>query len=49
MPALMKKAFKKGLIKAAKSTESWIITNGLNSGAILSYSKEFIKLNYKFI
>lgn len=32
MPNRMKKAFKRGLMKAAESTDSWIITHGFNSG-----------------
>ncbi len=32
MPNRMKKAFKRGLVKAAESTDSWVITNGFSSG-----------------
>lgn len=34
MPMRMKKAFKKGLVKTAESTDSWIITNGSSSGVM---------------
>jgi hypothetical protein len=30
----MKKTFKRGLVKVAESTESWIITNGFNLGVM---------------
>ncbi|RNA22704.1 transient receptor potential cation channel trpm isoform X4 [Brachionus plicatilis] len=46
MPNNIKKAFKRGLIKASMSTGSWIITNGFNTGvsklvgeAISEYTK----------
>ena len=32
MSNCMKKAFKRGIIKATSTTDSWIITNGYNSG-----------------
>ncbi len=30
----MKKTFKRGLVKVAESTESWILTNGFNMGVM---------------
>jgi hypothetical protein len=32
LPARIKKAFKRGLVKAAMATDAWIITSGINSG-----------------
>mgnify|MGYP002786892365 CR=1 FL=1 len=34
IPHRMKKAFKRGLIKAASSTGAWIITGGTNTGVM---------------
>lgn len=34
IPLRMKKAFKRGLIKAAASTGAWIITGGTNTGVM---------------
>ena len=34
IPHRMKKAFKRGLIKAAASTGAWIITGGTNTGVM---------------
>ena len=34
IPHRMKKAFKRGLIKAAASTRAWIITGGTNTGVM---------------
>ena len=34
LPYRMKKAFKRGLVKAAVSTGAWIITGGTNTGVI---------------
>ncbi len=34
MPQRMRTAFKRGLIKAATSTNAWIITNGTNTGVV---------------
>ncbi len=34
LPYLVKKAFKRGLIKAAASTGAWIITGGTNAGVM---------------
>ena len=34
MPHRMRKAFKRGLIKAASSTGAWIITGGTNNGVM---------------
>lgn len=34
IPQRMKKAFKRGLIKAAASTGAWIITGGTNTGVM---------------
>lgn len=34
IPPRMKKAFKRGLIKAAASTGAWIITGGTNAGVM---------------
>lgn len=34
LPYRMKKAFKRGLVKAAASTGAWIITGGTNTGVM---------------
>ncbi len=34
LPYLVKKAFKRGLVKAAASTGAWIITGGTNAGVM---------------
>ena len=39
IPHKIKKAFKEGLVKAAATTGSWIITGGTNTGGCLSYLK----------
>jgi transient receptor potential cation channel subfamily M protein 2 len=48
IPQRMKTAFKRGLIKAATSTNAWIITGGTNTGVMRlvgeAVSEEFNKL-----
>jgi hypothetical protein len=51
MTQRMKKAFKRGLIKAAASTGAWIITGGANAGVMRlvgeAVADEFHKYNFK--
>jgi transient receptor potential cation channel subfamily M member 2 len=51
IPHRMKKAFKRGLIKAAASTGAWIITGGTNTGVMRlvgeAVADEFHKYNQK--
>ena len=48
IPQRMKTAFKRGLIKAATSTNAWIITGGTNAGVMKlvgeAVSEEYNKL-----
>lgn len=39
----LKRVFKKGLFKAAKTTGAWIVTSGTDTGRFLSMKKLFVK------
>ena len=48
IPHRMKKAFKRGLIKAAASTGAWIITGGTNTG-VMRLGYFFFKIFVSFL
>lgn len=37
LPSKVKQVFSKGLVKAAESTGAWIITEGINSGSVITF------------
>ncbi|NXA13374.1 TRPM6 protein, partial [Sapayoa aenigma] len=43
LPAKVKQAFSKGLVKAAESTGAWIITEGINSGRVSRHVGDALK------
>lgn len=48
IPHRMKKAFKRGLIKAAASTGAWIITGGTNTGVINTSKWALWRIRYVY-
>jgi len=37
LPSKVKQVFSKGLVNAAETTGAWIITEGINSGSIITF------------
>ena len=48
LPYLVKKAFKRGLIKAAASTKAWIISGGTNNGVMRLVGEAVTEESHKY-